>query len=179
MFASEIDGTLWETDGTAAGTHALTGIAGAYGQRFLNPSDLTVYNDEVLFSGLDASEHYGLWVTDGTAAGTHELTGTGGLNPTDLTVYNGEVLFAGTNAFGDFALWVTDGTATGTHELTGIAGAYPNGLEPSDLTVYNGEVLFSGEMRAARVGVGDERDGHRHARADRHRRGVCWRALPW
>ena len=37
----------------------------------LNPSDLTVLNNEVLFN---SNGHIGLWVTNGTTAGTYELT---------------------------------------------------------------------------------------------------------
>jgi hypothetical protein len=49
--------------GTTAGT------SGLY------PEDLTVFNGEVLFSGLDDGV-VGLWATNGTAAGTTELSGT-------------------------------------------------------------------------------------------------------
>ena len=45
---------LWETDGTAASTHELTGIAGA-SSTGLDPFWLTVYNREMLFAGDDAS----------------------------------------------------------------------------------------------------------------------------
>jgi ELWxxDGT repeat protein len=41
-------------------------------------ADLVVFNNKVLFAGLDASNQTELWVTDGTAAGTHELTGISG-----------------------------------------------------------------------------------------------------
>ena len=63
---------LWETNGTAGGTHEIVAGANALG---LNPNDLTVLGGEALFSGLDASGNVGLWKTDGTAAGTQELTG--------------------------------------------------------------------------------------------------------
>jgi hypothetical protein len=49
------------TDGTASGTHELTSISGA-------PSDFTVFNGEVLFSGYDATGHSGLWMTLDSAA---------------------------------------------------------------------------------------------------------------
>ena len=143
---------LWVTDGTVGGTHELVaGAGGASDPAGLNPTNITVYNGEVLFSGLDASGDMGLWVSNGTAAGTHELTGiTGadpsGLAPSDLTVYNGEVLFRGLDQSGQAALWITDGTVAGTHELTGIAGASTTGigLDPSGFTVYGGVALFSG-----------------------------------
>ena len=148
---------LWVTDGTAKGTHELTGISGAYSGGIVSSGVLspafTVFNSEVLFSGLDASGFQGLWVTDGTAAGTHELTGISGAhpngifssqiddNPPGFTVFNGEVLFLGFNASNQNGLWVTDGTAAGTHELS-ISGA-PD-LSPSSLMVFNNEVLFCG-----------------------------------
>src|SRR5205807_325055 len=106
---------LWQTDGTAAGTHELTGISGAnVGGLGLTPRDITVFKGKVLFNGLDASGVLGLWVTDGTAAGTHELTGISGasatgINPFYLTVFNGQVLFEGQNASGRLSLWATDG----------------------------------------------------------------------
>lgn len=64
MFASmdsaEIKG-LWVTDGMAAGTYELTGIAGAYaGGLFGGPvssfgQDFTNFNGEVLFEGANAA----------------------------------------------------------------------------------------------------------------------------
>ncbi|MGH9208222.1 MAG: hypothetical protein ACRD1G_16980, partial [Acidimicrobiales bacterium] len=158
---------LWETDGTASGTHELTGIAGAatrgqgIGPPGLSPSDLTLYDGQILFSGDDARGQTGLWETDGTVSGTKELTGIAGaltagigLDPSNLTAYNGELLFSGDGANGQNGLWETDGTATGTKELTGIAGAQAGiGLEPSDLTVLNGRVLFRGYDSSGRVGL--------------------------
>jgi ELWxxDGT repeat protein len=95
---------LWVTDGTAAGTHELTGIKGA-SSGGLAPSDFTVINkNEMLFEGFDSTAGVsgvsGLWLTNGTVAGTHEITGisgaftgttgpndqAGGLNPGSLTV---------------------------------------------------------------------------------------------
>src|SRR5262249_52966486 len=130
---------LWVSDGTAAGTHELA-VSGA-NPIGLYPSDLTVFNGEVLFRGTDTSGITGLWVTDGTAAGTPGLAGISGagpaargLSPSNMTVFNGEVLFNGTDASGQLGLWVTDGTAAGTHELTGISGAATPGLWPVGLT---------------------------------------------
>jgi ELWxxDGT repeat protein len=90
---------LWVTNGTAAGTFELGGLAnsginGAYtgGLFALGLPDFVVLNGEVLFNGEDAAGRRGLWVTNGTAAGTFELTGISGafmggsgLAPSDLT----------------------------------------------------------------------------------------------
>jgi hypothetical protein len=63
---------LWETNGTAAGTHEVTAIAGA-APTGLNPSNLTVFNDEVLFNGGDSGGLNGLWATNATVPGTFEV----------------------------------------------------------------------------------------------------------
>ena len=68
---------LWVTNGTAAGTQELTGIAAASATG-IDPTDMTVFNNEVLFNGVDANGLSGLWVTDGTVGGTHELVAGAG-----------------------------------------------------------------------------------------------------
>ena len=157
---------LWVTNGTATGTFELTGISGA-ATSGLNPSDFTIFDGEVLFSGADAAGNIGLWVTNGTAPGTHEITGisgvfTGvsgisaaGLHAGDFTVYNNEVVFAGEDTTGNIGLWVTNGAAAGTHEITGISNTYTGsfGFEPSYLTVVNGEVVFRAVDASQSVGL--------------------------
>jgi ELWxxDGT repeat protein len=152
-------GSLWATDGTAAGTHEITGISGAFSGGLFNGGfnpDLTSFNGQVLFVGRDASGGYGLWVSDGAAAGTHELTSiaNAGALVRSFTVFNNQVLFNG----GDASLWVTDGTANGTHELTGISGASSSGIISAggnelDTAVLNNEVLFDGVDTSGIVGL--------------------------
>ena len=143
---------LWVSNGTAAGTHELTGITGA-DPSGLAPSDLTVYNGEVLFRGLDQSGKAALWITDGTVAGTHELNGiagastTGiGLDPSGFTVYGGVALFSGVDSSGNQELWQTNGSAGGTTEIGPVSGTQSMGLFPTDLTVIAmvGPVLTAG-----------------------------------
>src|SRR5262249_60401645 len=70
---------LWVTDGTAAGTHEITGISGANATGLLQfpggtgSPDFTVFNGEALFNGVDAHRARGLWETAGTAPGTPQL----------------------------------------------------------------------------------------------------------
>jgi len=160
---------LWETNGTAAGTFALTPISGEQAYGFApDPEvsiDLTVFNGQVLFMGRNTTSlsAFWLWTTDGTAAGTGQLTVAGensaGLftaaTSPDFTVYNGEVLFNGRdNASTPLqSLWTTNGTAPGTQEVTGINGAASTGVNPSDMTVFNGAVLFNGEDTADHLGL--------------------------
>jgi ELWxxDGT repeat protein len=171
---------LWVTNGTGAGTQELTDIAGANetpsagsasdsDSGGLDPSDLTVFGDEVLFRGLDSGGVIGLWTTDGTAAGTHELTDIAGANSSgllseaglpDFTVYGGEVLFSAKNSSNQTGLWTTNGTVAGTRQLTSIAGANSKGLfdfaglpGSPDLTDFGSEVLFDGVNAAGHRGL--------------------------
>jgi hypothetical protein len=170
------DAALWASNGTAAGTTEIgglanSGVSGVYsGGLFCDLSALgfTVFNGEVLFAGDDANGDVGLWATNGTAAGTTEIGGLGdsgvsdayslGLQPSDPTVFNGEVLFEGADSSGDAALWATNGTAAGTTEIgglanSGVSGGNSGGLGPLDLTVFNGEVLFEGDDASGNHGL--------------------------
>jgi ELWxxDGT repeat protein len=156
------------SNGTAAGTTEIVGIAGTAATG-VNPSDITVFNSKALFNGASSANtagpagHLGRWTTNGTAAGTQELGGstgisgaaTTGLDPTDMTVFGSEVLFNGVDASGLTGLWVTDGTAGGTHELAGISGAPTtgSGVNPTDLTVFGSEVLFNGLDASGDMGL--------------------------
>jgi ELWxxDGT repeat protein len=146
--------------GLSAARHELVSGGGASDPAGLNPTDMTVLNGEILFSGLDASGDMGLWVSNGTAGGTHGLTGiagadSSGLAPSDLTVLKGEILFRGLDQSGHAGLWITDGTVAGTHELTGVAGASTTGFgpDPSGFAVYDGEALFSGVDSSGNQGL--------------------------
>jgi ELWxxDGT repeat protein len=141
---------LWVSDGTGAGTHELTGIAGANTSgRAFDPTDFTVFKGKVLFDAVDAAGKYGLWVTDGTVAGTRELTGikgaySGGLAPSDFTIVNkNEVVFNGVDASGNHTLWETNGTAAGTRELSGVLN--PGSLATVDPTGAVGTVGVSAD----------------------------------
>ena len=156
---------LWETDGTASGTFALTPISGEPGYGFApDPGaslDLMVFNDQVLFNGRYSITNYGLWTTDGATTGTKQLTGIAGANSAgiftanvspDFTLYNGVVLFSGFDTAGDYGLWTTNGTAAGTSEIT-VNGAASTGVNPSDMTVFNASVLFNGFDSAGNQGL--------------------------
>ena len=72
---------LWETNGTASGTVRVTNGPYPYGFQpgpsF--PMDLTVFNNQVLFSGRDTNFSYDLWTTswNGAAFVTVDLNKTG------------------------------------------------------------------------------------------------------
>ncbi|WP_128957137.1 hypothetical protein [Bradyrhizobium zhanjiangense] len=104
---------LWVTDGSATGTHEITGVSGTH-PAGLSPRYLTVFNGNVLFDGFNANGALGLWVTDGTSAGTRELTGISGANSAglfssfvnpDFTAFKGQLPFNGVNASGIKGAW--------------------------------------------------------------------------
>src|SRR3984957_4470905 len=173
--------SLWVSNGTAAGTHEVTGIAAGFvsPDGLPNPTDFTAFNGEVLFaaaSGGNGSQTGGLWVTNGTTAGTSELGGTNntgisgaypiglfygsGIAATfdpDLTVFNGKVLFEGLDSGTHYGLWITNGTAAGTSEIgglgnTGISGAF---TKPGGLSP-NYFTVFNGEV----FFIGEDTAGH-------------------
>jgi ELWxxDGT repeat protein len=131
-------GSLWETNGTAAGTVEIGGEGNA---------------------GISGSPN-GFRTQFASSLPL-------GMQPQDLTTYGGEVIFAaydstldsGQNGYADTdALWISNGTASGTTEIGGLGNAQISGANPAvdggifwagsieypDFTVYNGEVLFEG-----------------------------------
>jgi ELWxxDGT repeat protein len=178
LFFSSIDANskvgLWVSDGTAAGTSEIGGVADlavndvGTGARGLNPDNLVQFNGDVFFTGSDSAGGLGLWTSDGTASGTFELGGlkdqgiTGasanGLAPTDIVRLGNRLVFNGADTAGGEGLWVTDGTVAGTFEVGGrndqnVVGANANGLQPVGLAVLNGMVLFSGLDSQAHTGL--------------------------
>ncbi len=154
--------SLWVTDGTSAGTNALS-VAGSNANGLFADviaPHLTVFAGKAFFVGNDASGDISLWTTDGTGAGTSELAAAGGYGEglfyntaaPDFTALGAKVLFAGQDASGHPNLWVTDGTSAGTSELA-VAGAnadglfsqnfFPSGFSPG-LTVLGTRALFEG-----------------------------------
>ena len=157
IFFSGSDNTgaagLWTTGGTANGTAEVGGLAdagvtGHPNPLGLNPTDLTVNGQQVLFNGQDAISFHELWASDGTANGTYEIGGQGvggpllneasnGVNPTSIvSLGNGEAVFIGDDdsngqPSGRPTLWVTNGTFAGTTEIGGLDNLGVSGIDPN------------------------------------------------
>jgi ELWxxDGT repeat protein len=93
------DGQLWRTNGTAAGTKALT----AAGQLPTAPTESVLLNGRLYFNG------NGLWKTDGTPSGTKMLSGG---QVRWLAAAGNTLVFTR-----DAHLWKSDGTASGTKDM--------------------------------------------------------------
>jgi ELWxxDGT repeat protein len=107
-----IGSQLWRSDGTAAGTFALTSVSSLGG---IYPRQLTDLNGTLVFTA-DVNSDNQLWRSDGTAAGTMAVATVyhSNLNEiAELTTVNGELFFHVHESEGT-RLWKSDGTASGT-----------------------------------------------------------------
>ena len=106
--------SLWESDGTPAGTRKLFDLPA----EIRRARSLTLLGSEIWFVAEDEFG-YGHWLyrTNGTAAGTHEVTtsedGFNFSDPPKLVRLGNHVFFAAYGRNLD-ALWRTDGTSAGT-----------------------------------------------------------------
>lgn len=134
--------SLWQTDGTRAGT----GVVQVGGISFGDPSDLQVRDGALyLFAATPDGERQ-LWRTDGTAAGTESLGtfgeasvfATGSLTPFG----NGFAFFLDDGTHG-YELWVTDGTPAGTRLVVDVQPGSSPGAIPSGLAAAGGRLFFA------------------------------------
>ncbi len=114
LVLADLQGTLWASDGTPAGTVRLA-ATGVPSSSVATSVDLAESAGRVVFTALDPAAGRQPFVSDLTPAGTALLTRIGsGLaassSPTDLTPLGALVLFQACGAVGD-ALWASDGTA--------------------------------------------------------------------
>ena len=92
FLTSDVDSTLWISDGTQSGTKQF-----AFNVKDDPNGGGGVLNSKIYFAGLDATHGSELWVTDGTAAGTllvQDLEpGIGNSTPDDFFLYKGDLYF--------------------------------------------------------------------------------------
>lgn len=145
---------LWTSDGTAAGTEALTDlcpgscsssveIVSVMGERFLFSSNL--------YSGRE------LWISDGTAPGTRYLTTTRAFFYVALGEIPGtpSVLLATPQDqvyFDPPQLWLTDGTEEGTHQVPDLEPRFFFDRTPTPAIALDDVLLFN----AGQSGTGFE-----------------------
>jgi trimeric autotransporter adhesin len=134
------DGKIWQTDGTAAGTTAITNFNAGTSQGDSNPF---VSNGKLLFSsgGTSFGSQY-IWATDGTAAGTNQLSSQFlSIAPSFLTILNSKCYFSGSDSDKGRELWVSDGTKTGTKVILDLV-AGSNGSEVANIISLNNILYF-------------------------------------
>jgi ELWxxDGT repeat protein len=147
---------LWITNGTFLGTSEIA-VTGA-SPSGLYPTNLTAYNGELVFDGVDTAGYNALWISNGTSTGTFDETQLlGGDDASDLTVSNGSLFFNAVS-FGGFTGGVTHNLYeynSSSGQITGIFAASENeyGLNPSDITSFDGKTYFNGTDAAGHQGL--------------------------
>jgi ELWxxDGT repeat protein len=143
--ASGVQGQLWQSDGTAAGT---TRVMPTNPDADLTAGELENVNGTLYFHGTSridtmGTRSTGLWKSNGTAAGTIELksfyTGTGFyLLPRQLIGAGNRLFFGGA----DFKLWTSDGTIAGTRQVKDVLLGENPPVGPTAGLAVNGKLLF-------------------------------------
>jgi ELWxxDGT repeat protein len=137
---------LWTSDGTEAGTVAVTAIN-------VGPSRIIAWGGTLYFTGMSPATGAELWKSDGTAAGTVLVRdiapGTAHSEPGLFTPFRGRLFFrayvAGNGI--DQELMSTDGTTAGTVLVKDIApGAF--GSMPANFTVIGDTMFFTASTLA-------------------------------
>ncbi len=137
--------TLWQTDGTRAGT-----VQFQFGDNvFIDVSQLVGAGGALYLFADEGVINFGLWRTDGTAAGTsllHPFQGgsnvgahTGGLTP-----FGNGFAFYGDDGVHGSELWFTDGTPGGTRMVSDIQPG-SLGSNPTGLVVAGGQLYFAAD----------------------------------
>lgn len=118
---AEEDGQVWVTDGTAAGTRALTSFEPTppFGRSIVGP---VRFGNRVALGRLVVDEdgvttHWQLWVSDGTAAGTVLVLTTPFGGPFELYAGPDRFYFSLVDLTQQRVLFGSDGTAAGTRQL--------------------------------------------------------------
>ena len=139
--------TLWESDGTAAGTSLVELVPASFGD--YSSLVVTKAGGRLFFTVDDDVRGTELWASDGTPAGTSLVkvvparADRGGLEWTphfDSTSIPGALLTVFDS--GACMLWGSDGTPAGTLPLVSPTPAPYSGF-PGDLTDVNGTLFFS------------------------------------
>jgi len=131
VFACQQGGcSLWQSDGTRAGT---TVLHGADGRPFFDPTGFTVWRNRLYFvASRGEGREPGLWSTDGTPDGTRLIRNGGDVGP--LVATPSRLFFTSGEASEE--LWVTDGTPAGTRRLAAFDPPGVGSINASGDAVY-------------------------------------------
>jgi ELWxxDGT repeat protein len=128
--------TLWKSDGTAAGTIAVTQLQSQ--SPYLRPYGLTNLNGTLLFVDQDGANHFQLWKSDGSAAGTTLVHSFPVFTNISKLISINATLFIGVdNNIEGAGIWRSDGTPGGTMLLQQTLAA-------QSMSDVNGTLFFLG-----------------------------------
>ncbi|EDP69839.1 hypothetical protein FBALC1_09917 [Flavobacteriales bacterium ALC-1] len=140
---------LWVTDGTTAGTVMVQDLNVGAGDS--NPSDLTIYNDELYFTATSSALGRELFKvnSNGNIVNVFDIHPSGDSNPSSLFVDSNRLYYAADDGTNGKEIWVTNtysgasrNTMVNTTEI--FKDINPTGdSNPSGFVKYFGEIYFS------------------------------------
>lgn len=139
ILTSDIDSSIWATDGTLASTIQISPSI-----KYNGADASGLLSGKLIFQGSTPATGAELYVTDGTPAGTVLIsdinTGAGSSTPENFTLLNGFIYFTADDGTRGRELWRTNGTAAGTtlvkdiqpgaagsFNINAISGIFSNG----------------------------------------------------
>ena len=141
------EGEVWTSDGTAAGTRAVTSFqAGGAHSEWFKPAGNRVY-----FLADDVVHGEEIWVTEGTPQSTRRVTEFGYDDPFPndpgyIEEVNGRLVFVAHDGIHpDYELWTTTGTPESTAPLPSPACPFCDFLRTPTLVKAGGRLLFRGQ----------------------------------
>ena len=149
IFTSDIDESLWVTDGTLAGTFQLSDTI-----TLTNGGELL--NGKFIFSGSSTNLGAEIFITDGTISGTKIIKdiypgSTGSAPDADMAILNGFVYFTAATPNEGRELWRTDGTPGNTTLVKDIVPGPTGGIgiDNSHLTAIGNYLFFDANTDTA------------------------------
>ena len=154
VYISDLDQTLWVTDGTQAGTIQLSATI----KHVENIGSTAILNGQYIFAGTTPETGTELYVTDGTPGGTVLVRD---INPgapnsapsADAALLNGFIYFTAETPTEGRELWRTNGTLAGTTLVKDIVTGPASSNEKDDyhLSSVGGFLLFAAGTPASGV----------------------------
>ncbi|MBL0358937.1 MAG: hypothetical protein IPP72_19635 [Chitinophagaceae bacterium] len=140
IVVSDIDSSIWVTDGTLAGTTQIT-------TSIKYEASGSLLSGKFIFRGKTTANGSELYTTDGTTGGTVLVkdiyTGGPGSAPADFTLLNGVLYFSAVTMAAGRELWRTDGTNGGTTLVKDIVPGSGSSNQENDYNLFsNGSYLL-------------------------------------
>jgi ELWxxDGT repeat protein len=143
---------LYVTDGTDAGTQALTSWTNKNGSLYGDTFDMVVFGDALYFTFFGGSVDFRLWVTDGTPAGTNPFDdgsadngkGVHGFART-FNIVGDKLTFQAYSTTSNYnSLWAIDGSGAPAVELAQVLAVQDNVSNSNRFANLGARAVFTG-----------------------------------
>lgn len=149
IVVSDLDNSLWVTDGSLAGTIQISNTITYDG-------DGQVLSGKFIFRGNNVATGSEIYITDGTIVGTELVSdiypGVISSNPGDLVLMGGFIYFSAVTAAHGRELWKTNGTLAGTSLVKDIVPGTDSSNNENNFNLFsNGSYLLFAAKSAAGI----------------------------